>query len=161
MIPDLERNEWIRTHPEGHRQALIAASHRAGSKLHPLIMAVKHWKKHQAVRIRSFHLEVLTYDAFPAPPPSYIEGLRRLFLHLATAVQRKCPDPAGVGPNVDGKMTSDKRGELARIFQGAAATVMNAITFDAQGRTEEAHHVLRELLGPVYPERGRKSAGAR
>jgi hypothetical protein len=159
MIPDRDRRSWINTNPEAHKQSLVNANARAGGKLNPLIKAAKRWNRQNGEPMRSFHLEVLACSAFSAPPANYLEGLRALFQHLTAAVQRRCPEPAGVGPNVDEGMTSEERGRIVQLLQNAAEVVSYALAVDARGLTEEAHFVLRDLLGPEYPERGRKPAG--
>ncbi|MDC0744816.1 CBASS oligonucleotide cyclase [Polyangium mundeleinium] len=159
MIPDRNRRSWINTNPEVHKQSLVNANARAGGKLNPLVKAAKRWNRQQGEPMRSFHLEVLACSAFSTPPASYLEGLRALFEYLAGAVQGRCPEPAGVGPNVDEGMTSEERGRSTTMLRHAAEVVLYALSMDARGFTEEAHFVLRELLGPEYPERGRRPAG--
>lgn len=155
MIPDRGRQSWIRTDPERHKAVCQAANERAGSKLNPLVKAAKRWNYENGRLLRSFHLEVMAYDAFKAPPPSYQEGLRALFAHLADAVIRACPDPAGVGPNIDAGMNSEERGRIQKALREAAGQAQRAVELERLGRTEEAHSLWRGLLGADYPEKGR------
>jgi hypothetical protein len=154
-IPDRGRQSWIRTDPEKHKTACQAANERAGSKLNPLIKAAKRWNCENGRLLRSFHLEVMAYQAFNAPPSNYQEGLRALFAHLADAVARTCADLAGVGPNIDAGMTSEERGRIQKALREAAAQAQRAVELERLGRTEEAHSLWRGLLGADYPEKGR------
>jgi hypothetical protein len=156
MIPDRNRQSWINTNPKMHRQTLVEANERAGSKLNPLIKAMKCWNRAHEKPLRSFHLEVMSYGAFQSPPRTYAEGMRDLFSHLASAVLRACREPAGVGPNVDSGMPPQERQQIQLRLKDAAAKVEKAIALDAAKRTDEAHAIFRELLGPDYPERGRR-----
>jgi hypothetical protein len=158
MIPDVGRASWIKTNPEAHKAALVAANRRAGDKLNPLIKMAKLWKRRQRERspdfpLGSFHLEVMAYRAFSAPPPNYSAGLRELFERLASAVRTSCPDPAGVGPNVDHGMMQAERDEACSALHAAAARAEQALTYEKQGNVEQAHSLWRDLLGPDYLER--------
>lgn len=160
MIPDVDRKGWINTNPEGHKEKLELANRRAGSKLNSLIKLAKLWKRRQREQtpdfaLRSFHLEVMAYSAFPAPPPSYPAGLRTLFEHVAAVVRLPCPDPSGAGPNIDQGVDQQERDKVCDAARAAADQARRALTYEEQGRHEEAHSLWRDLLGPDYPERGR------
>ncbi|MCC6552541.1 MAG: nucleotidyltransferase [Polyangiaceae bacterium] len=155
MIPDRDRRSWIKTDPERHRAACVAANERAGGKLNPLIKMAKQWNTLRGKPLRSFHIEVMSYKAFPAAPPSYAEGLQALFAFLAQRVLASCPEPAGAGPHVDAGMTSEERARARAALIAAANEVARALQLDREGRLEQAHAICRELLGTAYPERGR------
>lgn len=156
-IPDRDRNEWIRTNPEKHMGACKVANDRAGGKLNRLIKAVKHWNYQQPekARLRSFHLEVMSYEAFSAGPPSFAQGLATLFAFLANRVLSTCSEPAGVGPNIDAGLTQPERTAAREGLLAAARNADVALALDKAGRTEEGHWIWRKLLGTQYPEKGR------
>jgi hypothetical protein len=152
MIPDRDRKSWINT--DRHKEACTAANARAGGKLHPLIKLAKHWNQAHGRVLRSFHIEVMAYRAFQAPPATYPEGIAALFEHLAQAVMVVCPEPAGIGPNIDAGMTSQERAVARQALSQPAASARNALELDRLGRVREAHGVWRALFGGVYPEKG-------
>lgn len=157
-IPDRDRDEWIRTNPEKHRDVCIAANDRAGGKLNRLIKAVKRWNQRQASasQLRSFHIEVMSYEAFSSGPASFPEGLATLFGFLVQRVLSVCPEPAGVGPHIDASMPQSERTAAREALLAASRAAQQAIQLDRQGATEQAHWLWRELLGEDYPERGRR-----
>ena len=156
-IPDRDRKEWIRTNPEKHKAACIAANERAGGKLNQLIKAAKRWncRQPEAARLRSFHLEVMSYEAFSTGPASFPEGLAALFGFLADRVLKTCAEPAGIGPNIDAGMTQTERTAARTALLAAAKTAERALEHDKAGRMQEAHKEWRALLGNDYPETGR------
>jgi hypothetical protein len=155
MIPDRDRKTWIRTNPEKHRQACIAANERAGGKLNRLIKAAKQWKNRHNIRLlRSFHVEVMAYGAFNGPPPNFPAALQALLEHLGNAIAARCPEPAGVGPHIDAGMPQEDRTRIQKALREAASFAKQALLLDAQGRTAEAHAVWGKLLGSTYPEKG-------
>jgi hypothetical protein len=154
-IPDREVEQWIRTAPERHRQACIEANERAGGMLNTLIKAAKCWNREQGKPLRSFHLEVMAYSIFYTKPDSYPEGLRDLFRGLAHAIQYRCREPAGLGPDLDHEFSDSQRAALRARLEAAAEEMDRALRAAEDGRTEEAHYYWRSLLGDTYPEKGR------
>lgn len=157
-IPDRDRDAWIRTNPEKHKAACVAANDRAGGKLNRLVKAAKRWNQRQPApnQLRSFHLEAMSYGAFSTGPASFPEGLAALFAFLADRVLTSCPDPAGVGPHIDASMPQPDRTAARQSLLAAAKEAQRALQLDRQGHTEQAHWIWRELLGDDYPERGRR-----
>lgn len=151
LIPDRDRGSWIRTDPERHRDACIAANQTAGNMLNPLIKMAKAINTRHHRPLRSFHLEVMAYSAFASRPKSYPDGLRQLFLHLSDRVLQSCPEPAGFGPKIDYGMTSEKRGELRRSLQQWVKTASEALAAAERGDAAGAHGRWSQLFGPVYP----------
>ena len=145
LIPDRGRNAWIETDPEAQATVLVDANARAGDKLNPLIKMIKRWKDEHDVPLRSFHLEVMSYGAFRAAPASYPEGVRALFGHLASAVLSACPNPVGVGPNIDAGMTQAERTMAREKLLEAERTAV-----DAAPQTAGAHELWRTLFGSAY-----------
>lgn len=155
-IPDSKADRWVRTNPEEHKRLSTAANETAKKKLKPLIKAAKHWNRNAGKLLRSFHLDVMAWEVFSAPPATYAEGLWLLFDALASSVMLPCPDPAGLGPAVDLGMTIGERTAAQSALRAAAHEAKLALRLDKDGYTEEAHHLWRKLLGDVYPEAGRQ-----
>lgn len=155
IIPDLDRENWIRTNPELHAELCKQADTRAGHVLNRLIKAAKHWNAIHGKHLGSFHMEVMAYGAFRQPPPGLLEGFGQLLRHLSRAILVTSADPAGVGPNIDRGMTAEWRQQHARQLGNAAEKVERAIELDRQGlpgTVAEAHQILHKLLGDYYPK---------
>jgi hypothetical protein len=155
LIPELNSGRWIRTNPKVHERLSTEANERSGKYLKPLFKLVKLWKnrQQQSGLLRSFHLEVMSYDAFPQPPAGLLEGLEQLFSHLARRMMRRCPDPAGLGPDVDEWMSDAQREAARQLLESAAREVRLALA-ERDTAPARAHARLRALFGERYPERG-------
>lgn len=154
-IPDRDRRSWIKTNPERHRLQCVLANSRAGGMLNRLIKAAKHWNRGQCDAngdkpLRSFHLEVMSYEAFSGPPTDERRGLRELFGFLETRIAFRCTDPAGLGPNVDAGMTPDERQRIQLKLQAAARIAGEAIRQEDVGNQHGACNSWRSLLGPEF-----------
>ncbi len=151
LIPDRERGAWIRSDPERHHQACIAANQTAGNMLNPLVKMAKYLNVRYHKPLRSFHLEVMAYSAFQGRPSALDSGLHGLLVHLADRVLQSCPDPARLGPNIDQGMNSQTRGQIRGVLQGLAQTAQKALQARDRGDVAGAHALWSSLFGPLYP----------
>ena len=151
LIADRARDRWLRTNPKRHAALSTEANERAGKKLKPLTKAVKRWRMDARCPARSFHLEVLAWGVLTSPPTSWVGGLATLFEGLADGVLHLCPDPAGLGPDLNEGLD---RGVARAQLKEAARLARAAADAAAEKRDPAAHYYLRRLLGEDYPERG-------
>lgn len=143
QIPDRRRDGWIKTNPKKHQEIATEANKTAGDKLKPLIKLCKLWNRAQGKLMSSFHLEVMAYSAFRAPPPSYPEGFAALLAHLARRLPSRTADPAGVGPDIDEGWNEQDRRRAITIASEHAEQARRAIQL-------EDHSIFRKLLGQDY-----------
>ncbi|QRN96602.1 nucleotidyltransferase [Archangium violaceum] len=154
LIPERHTGQWILTNPRIHQTLSTEANEAAGKKLKPLLKAVKHWNRnHSSSPLRSFHLEVMSYSAFPSPPGDYLEGLEILFSHLSQKVLGTCPDPARLGPDVDARMKPLQKTSAQQVLASAAREVRLARE-ESDSNPPSAHGRLKKLFGEFYRDRG-------
>lgn len=161
-IPDRETHQWVRTNPKKHMELSTKANKLAGTMAKPLVKAVKHWKNlPDSPDLRSFHLEWMVYDALGSKPDNYLDGLVTIFGSMADRVLTPFSDPAGLGSPIDNNLDSNRRQTLRQTFLIVAETLRKAQTASKEGRTEEAHYLLRQIFADKYPEKGSapRSAG--
>lgn len=154
-IPNRSRQNWIKTNPEVHGQLLIAANERAGGMLNRLIKAAKHWNRAHASSagdkpLRSFHLEVMAYEAFQAKPRDERRGLYELLDFLSRRVTSACLDPARLGPNLDADLTPSERRRAQETLHESAQLALKALHHEERGQDQEAYKLWRQLLGPEF-----------
>lgn len=155
LIPQRDTGAWIRTDPKAHQDACAQADRAAEGRLNPLIKLVKQWNRERDNSpLRSFHLEVMCYSAFPSPPEgSLLERLEFLFRRLSERVMQTCRDPAKLGVAVDSRMAPGHREAARNLFQNATREVGLAF-LERVSNPEQAHQRLSKLFGPVYRKRG-------
>lgn len=118
--------------------------------LKPLVKALKRWNHLNGKVVPSFLLEAISYQALPSKPNSYAEGLQRLFELASERIQQACPDPAGLGPNVDAGVDSNHRGQASQRLLGAARKAKQALEQESGSHLSTAHELWADLLGPDY-----------
>ncbi len=147
-IPDREASSWIASNPKTHRSLGTRANERAGSKLVPLVKAIKHANTRVGKPARSFHLEVLAWKIVTAKPDSWIEGLRTLVRGLSDRIDSPCPDPAGLGPSIE---PSVARVRKSKAWLSTLRTqVDKAYTSAQSGQQDRAHAVLEQIFGDPW-----------
>jgi predicted nucleotidyltransferase len=156
IIPD-GAGDWLSTNPKTHQAQSTEANENAGKLLKPLLKTVKHAKNVHDAPARSFHLEVMSWDILTEKPSRHIDGLVDLLDGLAARVCDPCPDPAGLGPDI--RPSTDRCITAQRWLEDMAELARDARDLAADGKLGEAHFKLRELLGPEWPEKGKKPGG--
>lgn len=149
-IPDRQQEAWIKTNPRHHRSACVEANERAVGMLNGLIKAAKSWNRAQDIALTSFHVEVMSYGAFVTKPDDPRRGLKLLFEYLASAVMKPCPDPAGLGPDLDAKLSSSERAAARDLLQRAATVAAHAVFHEGTGNAAGAVTSWQQLLGPDF-----------
>lgn len=148
-IPDRDASKWIRTNPKKHKKRSTEANERAGKMLIPLIKAIKHANRHAGKPARSFHIETLAWTILTTKPQSWLSGLRILVDGLHAKITGPCPDPAGLGPNIEPDRPRVLRSaQWLATIQEKVAHAEHAVD---QGDETRAHQLLGEVFGPTWP----------
>ncbi|MBK8230632.1 MAG: nucleotidyltransferase [Candidatus Eisenbacteria bacterium] len=151
LIPDMEKDEWVRTNPKIHQEKSTAANQRAGGKLIPLLKAVKHANNRYGRVGRSFHLEVLSWQVVTSDPGAFLDGLVLLLDGLVPRMDLPCPDPAGLGPAI--QPSPAKCQEAKKLLAKMARLATDAKRLASEGRLAEAHTTLQEIFGDAWQSR--------
>lgn len=148
VIPDDAAQSWIRVSPEAYRVRAAEANRWAGEKLRPLIRAVKHANNHHGKIARSLHLEVLAWQVMTENPGTFLDGLVLLLDGLARWVCERCPDPAGLGPDIE--PSQDRCRAAQHWLVEMAGLARSARSLDIRARRREAHQVMRAVFGELW-----------
>lgn len=152
---------WRTANPKDDQRRLTEANRDQHSGLLlPTVRALKAWNDHVCSgRLKSIHLEVLAVEAIfsQVQISSVVSALTYAFHQLGTALQRRCPDPTGLGPDLDANLHPDDR---AWVAAQAGRSAAEAIAANAVGQTETAEGAARwaRILladGAPAPERAR------
>ncbi|MCY1071195.1 nucleotidyltransferase [Nannocystis sp. RBIL2] len=156
QIPDRDTNKWIATDPRIHADLATSANETANKRLKPLLKAIKHANHKHGKLARSFHLEVLSWNVQSVAEGSYLDGLIELLAGLQGSICDKCPDPAGLGPDIQPELSRCLKTQ--KWLSDMTSLARDAGRMAADGRTGEAHAKLFELFGERWPERGKAAA---
>lgn len=154
QIADRSSSRWILSAPRVHEYLSTAANEQSRGRLKPVIKMIKAWKNQSRLPIKSFHLEVMCYEALPTEPRSWSEAVGLTFEHLAHSIQRRCPAPARIGDDIDIDMADLDRALVAKEFEKCAKLAGDALRFEAS-KPVWAHNRWKRIFGELYPREDR------
>lgn len=149
----LDSSGWTETNPRVHYDLAVAAHEAYSKEWKGLVRMMKAWNRQNGKPITpSFLIEVMAlqvlYGDFQG---DFRYEMKAFFASLADRIHDRWTDPAGLGPDVSGGMTSyqkDIAKELLRVAQQSAA---QAIQLEIQRKNSEALRKWRDLFGPLFP----------
>jgi hypothetical protein len=118
-----------------------------------LLRLIKYWNKasYAAPSIGSYYLETMLIDGFRYHYPIISSTLRShvlaAFQILAARVLVSCPDPKGLGPNLDMGIEWEKRQKIAEVARQRAQYAQWALEYEQRGD----HRNAIKWWGYVFP----------
>ncbi|GGO33940.1 hypothetical protein [Deinococcus humi] len=151
LIPN-GRGGWQKTDPRRDAKRMTEANQRGGGRLLRLVRLVKYWNVQHGLPLGSYHLETLCLSAFPWMMPSDpLAALQSCFTHIASAVYHTCPDPKGLGPDLDSHLSYAQRQRISSLAHSAAQTLQQAVGVAAWKSHQTASRHLQQVFGPFFP----------
>lgn len=167
-LPSGIDHTWRTSNPKDDQDRLSKANQNQHSGLLlPTIRCLKAWNDHVCGgRLKSIHLEVLAAETLfkNTPITSAVSALTYAFGALPDALDKPCPDPTGLGPDLDSMLHSEDRAwvkDAARkAFSEAVAANKLADTDVAAAAAKwrgilltKGDPALKRKRGPAQPGR--------
>lgn len=152
LIPN-GSGKWMRTDPRRDQRAITEANQRQGNNLIPLIRLVKYWNMYSyaAPRIGSYYLETLLIKGLKYHYPPIASNLRTsvslAFQTLATQIFSSCPDPKGLGPNLDANVSWEVKRKVQQEANERSGYANQALEYEQKGD----HKNAIKYWGIVFP----------
>lgn len=154
---------WKASNPKDDQRRLSAANVRNLGHLLPVIRMLKAWNDHPCGgRLKSIHLEVLLaehiYGSGQSIIDSPVSGVANALASLSDVLRRTCPDPTGLGDDLDVNLDPEDRQWMIARAQTDAARFQQALMTgrtDADGAAREIQAILL-AKGPERPTRSRQ-----
>jgi hypothetical protein len=151
---------WRTANPKDDQERLSRDNqNRHGGLLLPVIRTLKAWNDHVCRgRLKSIHLEVLALERIFADVQidSVTSAVTYALGRLPDALSASCPDPTGLGPDLDVALHPEDRlwvrGAAQRDAARAAAANQLGLSDVAAAADEWASLLLTD--GPAAPDRG-------
>lgn len=148
-IPNLEKNRWEPSDPEGH-VALFNGDPASLRQLRRVVIRLlKAWnKQYDKPGLSSFHLSVLAWE-FTTAGLGVPAALHTVFDKAATRISRSAPTPDPAGVSAPLKLLLDAP-VVARRLRSAASAVAEAIAND--GDEQAVHAALHKVFWKYIPD---------
>lgn len=143
----------MKTDPRRDQTAITEANQRQGNNLIPLIRLIKYWNMYSyaAPRISSYYLETMLINGLGYHYPSIAANLRAsvplAFQTLATQIISSCPDPKGLGPNLDNGVSWEVKRKVHQAANERAGYANQALEYEQKGD----HKNAIKYWGFVFP----------
>lgn len=151
-IPDASSGQWIATDPEKHAEATAKKNSDCDGKWVPFVKMVKGINRQADEPISpSFLIEVIALDVVREPFGRYQDEIVTFLASAADQIANDWPDPAGVGPTVNGGVGAWDRQQAANYCREWQAVAEEAIDLEDSGSERAAVERWRILFGDRMP----------
>lgn len=156
LIPN-GAGEWQRTDPRRDQELVTAANQQHSGRLLPLIRLIKYWNSYRwsPPTISSYYLETMLLTGMRYSPAitSVKAGIPEAFRILTSAVLVSCPDPKGLGENLDVGLGWDTRQKVSQAAREMASIATSALYSENQGDQKTAIGSWSQVF-PNFPAYG-------
>jgi hypothetical protein len=143
---------WMATDPTEHARLVTEKNKACDGKFVPFVKMVKGINREANDAIKpSFLIEVMALNLVFEPFGRYRDEIRFFLACAAERMTEDWPDPAGLGPLVNGGLTSKKRLQLAGQIKGWLALAEEALLLENEGKERAAVDKWRKLFGWRMP----------
>lgn len=153
LIPN-GKGHWKRTNPHKDQDYITRVNQQHGGDFIPLLRLLKFWnrRRHKPV-LMSYYFETLVLKAFDyaARFGSFQQGIKYFFDHCPTYLMSTCPDPKGLGPNLDDGLDYETRTKVHGKMREAAELAGYALYYEQAGHQETAIRYWRDVFGSDFP----------
>ena len=143
---------WMDTDPQVHAKLVTEKNKKCNEKFVPLVKMAKGINREAGEPIApSFLLEVMGLELVLTPFGRYRDEIRFLLASVADRITDDWPDPAGLGPDVNGGVSAKERRQLSHVVRDWLAVAEEALLLENEGRERAAVEKWRELFGWRMP----------
>lgn len=157
LIPD-GSGEWIRTDPRKDSANMTATNVLHGGNLLPVMRLLKYWNNRTGnkSRLPSYYFETLVIRTFQNTQKidSLQQGIKYFFDNGRTYLNMACPDPKGLGSNLDANISWDTKQKVGAVMCEAATAASYAMIYEGNGDHKNAIAWWRQVFGQGFPNYG-------
>lgn len=152
-VPDTKSaDKWTKTDPEIHKELARDKHATYSSEWKGLVRMIKTWNRHHDRPVKpSFLLEIMALELFDGHfGGDYRREVKGFFSTAADRIWDSWPDPAGLGPDVSGRMDSNEKNKAHIALKAASDQCLRAIQLERAGKIGEALRVWQEIFGEQF-----------
>lgn len=149
--------QWMKTDPRIDQDNITSANQTQNGNLIPLIRLIKYWNTYSRVapRIGSYYLETMLINGLGNQWVTLSNNTRSnvplAFQTLASRITQSCPDPKGLGSDLDAGMDWDTRTKIQQKANERVTYAQHALDYEQKGNHKEAMKWWGYIF-PNFPE---------
>lgn len=156
LIPN-GNGDWMRTDPRKDTSNVTRVNQALRSLFLPTLRLLKYWNyRTHKPRLGSYYFETLTLRVFETAPAIYDipTAIAYFFDHCLAPLALPCPDPKGLGENLDRGVDAATKQRVRAAVDAAATSARTALREASQYNHAAAIAAWREVFGPEFPSYG-------
>lgn len=157
LIPNGTGN-WMKTDPRKDQSAITAANQLHNGNLLSLMRIMKYWNSHYYAipTLPSYYFETMLISAFKYKPAivDVKASIVPAFEQIAALILSSCPDPKGLGSNLDSGISWEIKTKVQSKAKEMAQFGRYALSCEQQGNHEEAIKWWKFIFYPDFPAYG-------
>ena len=143
---------WMDTDPQEHATLVTAKNKECDTRFVPFVKMVKGINREAGEPVDpSFLIEVMGLELVLLPFGRYRDEIRFFLASVVDRITDDWPDPAGLGPDVNGGVSRARRGQIADVVRKWLAVAEEALLLENDGKKRAAVDKWRELFGWRMP----------
>jgi hypothetical protein len=151
-IPDVERSTWISTNPKLHHEQSTKMNGRCDERFVPFVKMIKGINRNFDEPINpSFLLEVMAHGLVSTPFGRYQDEITWFLASAAEQITNDWPDPADIGPVVNGTMSDAARRAAAQTLNEWQRIAEKAVRLEDAQQDRAAVEEWKKLFGSRMP----------
>lgn len=144
--------DWMSTDPTEHQRLITEKNEECDEKFIPFVKMVKGINREAGEPITpSFLIEVMALKLVLPPFQRYQDEIRFFLASAEDQIACDWPDPAGLGPDVNGRVSAYDRSTQGQALKTWLAVAEEALLLEADGKERAAVEKWRELFGWRMP----------
>lgn len=156
LIPD-GLGDWIRTDPRIDARNITDVSIKHPGKFLPTIRLLKYWNfRTHKPRLPSYYFETLVIQVFQYASQinDFPQAVKYFFDSCPYYLRRCCPDPKGLGPNLDAGVDFNTKEKVMAAMLEASTWARYALMYEAQSSNSDAIYWWQQVFGSQFPTYG-------
>lgn len=145
---------WESTDPRVDRGNTIEVNRHWNGLALPIIRLIKYWNRLPGKpTLPSYYMETVVLNVLRSliPKRQMQESVALVFRYLPSHLIRPCPDPKGLGKNLELSSDFDSRIKVAIAAGGAGRTAVEALRWENRGHHRPALLLWARIFGTRFP----------
>jgi hypothetical protein len=156
LIPN-GKGDWTRTDPRIDQTNVTRLNSHHGGQFLPTVRLLKYWNKRTIKPVlRPYYFEILALKVFDYAPKieDFPSAVKYFFDHCPTYLWMSCPDPKGLGPDLDADVAYETKQKVFQAMNDASWLAGRAIDHEARSEHKEAIELWGRVFSRAFPSYG-------
>ncbi|MEW1830712.1 nucleotidyltransferase [Streptomyces sp. NPDC088196] len=151
-IPDMNREEWIKTKPNLHARQMREAASDRGVNFRRVVKMIKEWNRRQDISIQSYHLEVIALRMSGVDWDDIGWAVYQWFVKAENSLYWLWHEEKDVAEYLSPEKAGKAKNQIGEA-KNQALTAWS-YTFNGKDNNREAIRIWRSIFGNKFPAYG-------